>query len=94
MRAITLIDHKRSGKVKGRTVANGSTQRQYIPRDEASSPTVTTEGFFLTSVINAKEKRIVAVCDVSGAFLHADMDDFGVVIFEDNMVDILIETGP
>ena len=42
LKAITLIDHKRSGKVKGRTVANGSVQRLYIPSEEACAPTVST----------------------------------------------------
>ena len=94
LKAITLIDYKRSGKVKGRTVANGSVQRYYILPEDACSPTVTTEAVFLTSVLNAKENRVVAVCDVSGAFLQAFMDEFVVVVFEDQMVELLIETEP
>ena len=94
LKAITLIDHKRSGKVKGRTVANGSVQRGYIPADEASSPTVTTEAVFLTAVMNAKENRVVASCDISGAFLQALMDDFVVVVFEDKMVELMVEIEP
>ena len=94
LRAITLIDHKRTGKVKGRTVANGSIQRSYIPQDEASSPTVSTEAVFLVSVMNAHEKRVIAVCDISGVFLQAYMDEFVAVIFENEMVDLMIETEP
>lgn len=94
LKAITLIDHKRSGKVKGRTVADGSSQRKYIPAEEAASPTATTEAVLLTSVIEANEERIVATCDVSGAFLLAYIDDFVVVVFEDRMVDIMIAIEP
>ena len=94
LRAITLIDHKRSGQVKGRTVANGSTQRLYIPQDEACSPTVATEAVLITAVIDGNERRIVGIYDVSGAFLQAYMDDFVVVVFEDDMVDLMVETEP
>lgn len=34
------------------------------------------------------------MCDVSGAFLKAYMDDFVVVVFENEMVDLLIQTVP
>ena len=94
LRAITLINHKRLGKVKGRTVAIRSVQREYIPADEASSPTATTKSVQLTLLIGAIEERIVAVCDISGAFLQAYMDDLVLVMFEDKMVDLLVETEP
>ena len=94
LKAITFIDFKRSGKVKGRTVANGSVQRLYIPKEEASSPTVSTESVLMVSVINAMEERVVAVCNVSGAFLQAYMDDFVLVVFENKMVELIVETEP
>jgi hypothetical protein len=34
---------KRDGKIKGRTVAGGNKQRDYISKEDASSPTVATE---------------------------------------------------
>ena len=43
LRAINLIKVKRDGKVKGRTCADGSSQRKYVPREEASSPTILLE---------------------------------------------------
>ena len=73
---------------------NGSTLQKYIPQDEASSPTVTIDGVFLTADFNAKERRAVVVCDVSGAFLQARMVDLVIVVFEDEMVDILIKIKP
>ena len=91
LRAITLVTEKRSGKIKGRTVADGRAQRAYTDPGEAASPTVSTEGLLLTCVIDAAEDRDVATADVTGAFLQADMNDFVTVVFEGTMVDLLVE---
>ena len=39
-RSITLVTKKCSGKIKGRTIADGRKQRDYIPRDDITSPTI------------------------------------------------------
>jgi hypothetical protein len=38
-----FLKQKRDGKIKGRTVAGGNKQRDYISKEDASSTTVTTE---------------------------------------------------
>jgi len=93
LRAITLVNEKKSGKIKGRTIANGRSQREYVDPADAASPTVSLEGLLLTCVIESKEERDVATADVSGAFLQADMDKFVTVIFTGSMVDLLIRTN-
>ena len=45
--------------VKGRLVYDGSRTRDWISREDATSPTVTMESIALTTVINAKENRDV-----------------------------------
>jgi hypothetical protein len=94
LRAITLVQEKRCGKIKGRTVADGSTQRAYINAEEAASPTVSIEALMITSAIDASERRDVATADISGAFLQADIDELVLVMFEGVMVDLLIKTDP
>ena len=42
---------------------------------DASSPTVKTESVILTSIIDAKESRVVGVYDIPGAFLHSKLDE-------------------
>ena len=42
IRKSNFLVEKRDGKVKGRTCANGSTQRGYINKKDAVSPTVAT----------------------------------------------------
>jgi hypothetical protein len=44
---------QKRGKIKGRGCADGRKQREYLGRDETSSPTVSIETIMLTSIIDA-----------------------------------------
>jgi len=94
LRAVNLIKVKRCGKVKGRTCADGSEQRKYIPREEASSPTLSLEALMGLLLIAGFEKRKTAVFDVPGAYLHADMNKFALLKLEGEFVDIMCEVNP
>jgi len=96
LRAINLIKKKRCGKVKGRTVANGRPQRAYVSREEATSPTVSTEALMTTLLIDAYVGRKVAIFDVPGAYIQANMpmDKFIVRKIEDEFVDIMCKVNP
>jgi len=72
---LMFLKRKRCGTVKGRGCADGRPQRKYISKEEATSPTVSTEAVFLTAVIDAMQGRDVAVVDVPGAFMQANMDE-------------------
>ena len=65
---------KRDGKIKGRTVAGGNKQRDFISKEDSSSPTVATEAVILSCIIDAEEKRDVAVVDIPSQCLHSDED--------------------
>jgi hypothetical protein len=91
---LMYLKRKRSGKVKGRGCADGRKQRAYTAKEDASSPTVATEAVFLTAVIDALEERDVAVLDVPGAFMQADMDELVHVRFTGKMVDLLLDIDP
>ena len=94
LRSITLVTQKRNRIIKGRTVADGRKQRDYIPRDDITSPTISTEALMLSLAIDAHEGRYVATADVEGAYLHADMDDKVIMVFEGEMVDYMIAINP
>ena len=94
LRSITLVTRKRCGRIKGRTVADGRGQRDYIPRDDATSPTVSVEALMISLAIDAKEGRAVATADVEGAYLHADMDETVIMMFEGQMVDYMVQANP
>ena len=59
-------------KLKARLVAGGDQQDKSL-YDDLSAPTVGTSSVFTILSIAAHERRGVAVIDIGGAFLHADM---------------------
>jgi len=66
---------KRCGKVKACKVAGGNKQRDYVAKEDASSPTCATESVLLTCAIDAKENRETAVVDIPNAFIQTVVED-------------------
>ena len=92
-----FLKEKRDGKVKGRTVAGGNKQRDFISKEDASSPTVSTEAVLLTSIIDAEEGRDVAVIDIPNAFIQTkieDEKDMAIIRIRGVLVDMLLEIAP
>ena len=69
--ALCFLTEKRDGTIKGRTVFNRKGTRKWLTREDSSSPTASTEGVFLTAVVDAKEKRDTMSADVPNAFIQA-----------------------
>jgi hypothetical protein len=57
LNSVIFLTEKRSGEIKARTMADGRTQRAFINKEDAASPTVMIESILLTATIEAKEKR-------------------------------------
>ena len=93
LNVISLTEKQRAENIKARTVADGSKQRDYIPRWEATSSTVTTEAVLITSSIEAKPRRIVITCNISGAFLQAYMGDHVIVVFRNEAINLLVKSN-
>ncbi len=55
LEAHMFLKQKRTDRIKGRTVAGGNKQRDFISKEEASSPTVATEAVLLSCIIDADE---------------------------------------
>ena len=92
-----FLKEKRDGKIKGRTVAGGNKQCDYISKEDASSPTVATESVLLSCIIDAKEGRDVAVIDIPNAFIQMrveDEKDMAFIKIRGVLVDILVEIAP
>ena len=92
-----FLKEKRDGKIKGRTVAGGNKQRSYIPKEDASSPTVATESVLLTCIIDAEEERDVAVVDIPNAFIQTkveDENDMAIIKVRGVLVDMLVAIAP
>ena len=56
--------------IKGRMVAGRDKQCSYIPKEEATSPTVSLKLVLLTAIIDMQEGQDVAICDVPNAFIQ------------------------
>ena len=73
--ALLLLTEKRDQTVKGRMVYNGKPTRMWIDKEDAASPTVSTDSTVLTAVIDAKEGRDVMTNDIPNAFVQAPMPE-------------------
>jgi hypothetical protein len=92
-----FLKQKHDGKIKGRTVAGGNKQRDYISKEDASSPTVATEAVLLSCIIDAEEGRDVAVVDIPNAFVQTRVEnekDMAFIKIHGVLVDILVEIAP
>ena len=92
-----IMKQKRTGEIKGRTVAGGNKQRGYVDKEESSSPTVATESVILTSIIDAEEGRETAVIDIPNAFIQTVVEDKNkrvIIRITGMLVDFLCEIAP
>jgi hypothetical protein len=97
LESIIFLVEKRDGKVKARHCANGSTQRNYIQREDVSSPTLCTDSVLITAVIEAEENRDIATCDIPNVFIQTDIQatdaegNRSIMKIRGKLVDILCE---
>ena len=92
-----FLNEKRDGVIKGRAVAGSKKQRNYISKEDASSPMVATEAVLLSCIIDTEEERDVAVIDIPNAFIQTqveDENDMAFINIRGVLVDILVEIAP
>ena len=94
---VNLIKVKKDGTVKGRTCANGSKEKFFInPEESIASPTASIEAIISTLLIDVYENRDIAIFDIPGAYLHAEMPSKHQVLLniKDEFVDIMCKVNP
>ena len=99
--AIMLLTQKTMSKeIKGRMVFNGKPTREWLSREDTSSPTASLEAIFLTATIDAKEERDVMTMDIPNAFIQTEIpqpkngDDRVIMKITGELVDLLIKLSP
>jgi hypothetical protein len=98
--ALMLLTEKKDGKIKGRVVYNGKPTRDWLSKEDASSPTATLESIMITSVVDAHEGRDVMTADVPNAFVQTelpqkkDYEDRVVMKITGALVDMLCSLDP
>lgn len=80
--------------IRARSCYNGKVQRGLYTKEETASPTVSTDGFFITSIIDAIEERDVAITDVKGAYLNANMKGEVLMKITGKEIDLFLEIDP
>jgi hypothetical protein len=99
MESLIFLVEKRDGRIKARTCANGSTQRSYMSKEDAASPTVSTESILLTATIDARQGRDVMTVDIPNAFVQTDIQqkepsERVIMKIRGTLVDMLVEIDP
>ena len=92
-----FLKQKRDDSIKGRTVAGGNKQKDFISKEDSSSPTVATESVLLTCAIDAQEGRDVAVVDIPNAFIQtkAELPEHQVLLrLRGMLADFLVDMFP
>jgi hypothetical protein len=91
---LMFLKQKRCGRIKGRGCTYGRKQRLYKTKQETSVPAVAIESMFLTSTIDANERRYVVTTDIPGAFMQTDVDELIHVRLEGPLVALLAKVDP
>ncbi len=93
--SLIFLKEKKDGNIKARSCANGNPQREYIAKIEAAAPTVALEYVFITSFIDAKERRKVVTIDIPGEFLHTNNDDLLIMKMVGMLAEeLIVKTNP
>jgi Reverse transcriptase (RNA-dependent DNA polymerase) len=98
--ALMFVTEKRDGTIKGRMVYNGKPTRDWLSKEDSSSPTVSLESIFLTAALDAKEHRDILTADIPNAFIQTaipqDMNDNEKIIMKitGKLVELLVELDP
>ena len=91
-----FIVEKRDGRIKARKCAVGSKQRTFEGYNKAewASPTVSTDGVFITSTIDAHERQHVATCDLSGAYLNTKNNEETLMLLKGRLAELMVQVDP
>ena len=79
-------------EIKGRGCTDGINQRNWIYKEDISSPTMSTEGLMISCMIYTMEGQYVETSNIPGDFLLTDYDKGNIHIkMEGSMVNLLEE---
>ena len=90
-----FLKQKQYQSIKGRMVACGNKQRRHIDKTDATSPTAALESVLLTSTIDAKEGRDVAIIDIPNAFVTTRIEnkkDIVIITLRGKLAKLMVAT--
>jgi hypothetical protein len=88
-----LLKGKRDGVLEARQVAGGNKQQRHIMKEDASSPSVSSEAILLTCIVDANPNREVAIVVNPNAFaqiVYEDEKDRAFICIRGPLVNIMV----
>ena len=92
--SMLFLKEKRTGDMKGCACINGAPQRNYIAKEEATSPTVSMESKFITALIAAHEQRVVRCYDKPSAFVKTNNNEDLIMVLKGELAEMMIQIAP
>jgi hypothetical protein len=92
-----FLKEKQDRSLKGRTVAGGNKQRDYISKEDVSSPTIATQAIQLLCISKAEEERDATVINIPNTFIQTQVEyeeDMAIIKIHGVLVYILIQIAP
>ena len=89
-----FLKDKQYGTTKVLACVDGWKQWEGSQKKDATSPTVALELVIIASAIDANERRYLAVVDIPGEFLTADMDKYFIKLLWLILSEIMVKTEP
>ena len=89
-------DEEGHHNIKSRMVADGSKQRscEGYEKSDGSSPTARTDSVIMTGVVDAHERRHIAIIDVENAFLQSENDQRIIMAIRGKTAELLVRLNP
>ncbi len=87
---LLFLKEKRCEKINGWACINGTPQRAYILKEEASSPAVLTKSMFITSALATSEKRHVRCYNFLSVFVNTDMDENLLMMLKSKLAEMIV----
>ena len=91
---LMFIKENRDGTIKACGCVDGRTQREKYNNVYATSPPFSTEAVLISAVIDAYAEQDVAVVDIPGSYISADMGDEMFKIFHGTMEELMVAADP
>jgi hypothetical protein len=81
-------------KEKSRACINGAPQRAHIKKEDAVSPTASTDSVFIMGAINAHSERDTVTADLPGAFPSTVTDKLVFMVLKGDLCELMVWVNP
>jgi hypothetical protein len=92
--SLLFLKEKQTRKIKGRACIKGAPQQAYTPKEEAASPTMSTESTFITASIAVHEHRKVRCYNIPSAFVNTNVDVDVLMVLKGDLTEIMVQIAP